>query len=234
MPEIDVVLAEKVAIACNILAMGGHNDLTLGHLSARNPGQSYMHMKPSGMGLDELSPQDVILIDMDGNMLAGKGKRHQEYPIHTEIYKMYPQVNCVIHSHPFFSIIISASKEPLRPINHDGVLFDDLPIFKETGALIKTPEQGREVAKCLRGRKAMLMTNHGVVVTGSTVEEATLHALFLEKASRLQVMASLMGEFAWSSPEEVQIKKEECYSPALMQSFWDYLVRKVRRGPSTL
>jgi len=79
----------------------------------------------------------------------------------------------------------------------------------------------------------MLMANHGVVVTGSAVEEATLNALFLEKASRIQVMASILGEFTWSSPEEVQIKKEECYNPALMQSFWDYLVRRLRSGVNT-
>ncbi len=234
MIEIDIRFAEKVAVACNILALGGHNDLTLGHLSARKPGDNYIYMKPSGMGLDEVTAPDVILLDPDGVQLFGNGKRHQEYPIHTEILKMYPQFNCVIHSHPFYSIIIGAGKEPLRPINHDGVLFVDLPVFNETGALIKTPEQGLEVASCLRGQKAMLMTNHGIVAAGSSIEEATLIALFLEKASRMQVMASLMGEYTWSSPDEVQIKKEQCYSPALMQSFWDYLERRVKRGASTL
>ncbi len=230
MHEIDVDFAEKIAIACNILAMEGHNELTLGHLSARKAGEKVICMKAGGMGLDEITARDVIMLDMEGNQLAGEGRRHQEYPIHTEIYRMYPQINCVIHSHPFYSIIIGAGKVPLRAINHDGVLFENLPVFKETGALIRTPEQGVEVAKCLGGQRAMLMTNHGVVATGSTIEEATLNAMFLEKAARMQVVASMVGDYSWSSSEEVHIKMEECYSPALMQSFWNYLVRKVRRG----
>lgn len=228
--RIDTDMAEKVAIACNILAMEGHNELTLGHLSAKKPDEKVIYMKAGGLGLDEITVGDVILLDMEGNQLAGGGRKHQEYPIHTEIYRMYPQINCVVHTHPFYSIIIGASKETLRPINHDGILFSDLPVFKETGALIRTPEQGVEVARCLRGKRAMLMINHGVVVTGQTIEEATLNATFLEKAARMQVTASMVGRYTWSSSREVKIKEEECYSPALMQSFWNYLVRKVRKN----
>lgn len=66
------------------------------------------------------------------------------------------QDNLFILREETYSIIIGAGKEPLRPINHDAVPFDDLPVFRETGALIRTPEQGRAVARCLRGQKAML------------------------------------------------------------------------------
>ena len=69
MVDLDDKLAEKVALSCNILDMGGHGNFTQGHVTAREPGQTYLHMKPRGLGLDEVTTRDIIVIDFDGNKL---------------------------------------------------------------------------------------------------------------------------------------------------------------------
>lgn len=230
MVEVDTVLAKKLALACNILAAGGHSDLTLGHVTARYPGQTYLHMKPAGLGLDEVMAEDIIVIDFEGNKLAGEGRRHSEYPIHTEIYKMYPQVNCVIHTHPFFATVLGSTGQSIKPVSHEGVLFANLPIFKETTELIRTPAQGQAVARCLNGHRALLLQNHGVVVVGTSIEEATVYALLLEKAAKVQVVASLLGGFDYSSAEETGRKADQIYHAANIQAFWDYWVRQLQRG----
>ena len=134
------------------------------------------------LGLEEIRPHDVITIDFDGNKLAGELPRHSEFPIHTEIYRQRADVQCVIHTHPPYATAFSAVDEPLRPVNHEGTLFaPTLPRFVQTSDLIVTPALGQAVARALAEHNALLLKNHGIVVVGSSVEEACVTALCWKK-----------------------------------------------------
>ncbi|RJX24196.1 MAG: class II aldolase/adducin family protein [Dethiobacter sp.] len=223
-------LARKVALACNILSLEGHGDITLGHVTAREQGSEYLYMKPKGIGLDEVTARDIIMINLDGKKIAGHRGLHSEYPIHTEICRVRPEINCVIHTHPPFSTALAASDRKLRPVSHEGVLFTNLPVFTETTELIVKPEQGKAIAEKLGRQKAMLMRNHGVVVVGESVEEAAIYAVLLEKAAKMQFYTELLGAYHWTSEIEVYRKKEQIYHPQNIKNFWNYFVRKVKRN----
>jgi len=223
-------LAQKVALACNILFLEGHGDITLGHVTAREKGSEYLYMKPKGMGLDEVMPEDIIIINLEGEIISGSNNRHSEYPIHTEIYRKRSEINCVIHTHPPFSTALAASDQKLRPVSHEGVLFQDIPVFTETTELIVKPEQGRAVAEKLGNQKAMLMRNHGIVVAGESVEEATVYAILLEKAAKMQFYTQLLAPYSWTPEEEALRKREQIYHAENILSFWDYFVRKVKKN----
>jgi L-fuculose-phosphate aldolase len=196
-------LKEIVAYSCNILAIEGHWDNILGHVSARIPGEEAILMKPHSYGFEEIRPYHLIVCDLDGNKIRGDYERHSEIFIHTEIYKARPDVNCVIHSHPPYATALGSLRQPLRTISHEGSIFyDSLPLFDYTTVLIRTPQLGQEVAKTLEGCRGVLMKNHGVTVVGVSVEVATLYAIFLEKAARIQLLAMASGEPSWSSDEE--------------------------------
>lgn len=225
MPTIDPDLAMRLSQSCRILAAAGHDNMTLGHVSAREPGRSHVHMKAHDLGLGEIKAKHVILIHLEGNLLEGTGRRHSEYPIHTEIYKAYPHINCVIHTHPFYSIIVGATDARIRLISHDACIFDDISVFKETSLLIQTPQLGQAVARSLQGHRALFMRNHGVVVVGESIQEATVYAVLLERAAKMQVMAAGFGTVHESSRHEVEGKQEQIYYPKNIESFWRYLVR---------
>ena len=70
------------------------------------------------------------------------------------------------------------------------------------------------------------MKNHGSTVVGETIEVATLYAIFLEKAARIQLMATASGEPSWTSDEESAIKYEQIYTPHRLESMWEYFVRR--------
>jgi len=210
--------------------MEGHGDITLGHVTAREHGSDYLYMKPKGLGLDEVTPRDIIVINLDGEKITGPRGRHSEYPIHTEIYRVRTEINCVIHTHPPFSTALAASDRKLRPVSHEGVLFTDLPVFTDTTELIVKPEQGKAIAEKLGGQKAMLMRNHGIVVAGESVEEATVYAILLEKAATMQFYAELLSAYHWTSEAEVFRKQEQIYHPQNIKNFWNYFVRKVKRN----
>ncbi len=224
-------LKEKVANSCNILAIEGHWDQILGHVTARIPGEQAFLMKPHSFGFEEIRPYHLIVCNFEGEKIKGDYERHSEVFIHSEIYKARPDVNCVVHSHPPFAIAFGSLRQPLRPISHEGVIFhDSLPLFDYTTALIRTPELGAKVAESLKNCRGLLMKNHGSTVVGESVEQATLYAIFLEKAARIQLSAMAAGEPTWSSDAEAKLKFEQIYHPQRLTAMWDYFVRRAKRA----
>lgn len=223
----------KVARACNILAMEGHIDTIYGHVSARTEGTEQVWMKPHTLGLEEVRPHDVLTIDLDGNKLTGDLPRHSEFPIHTEVYRRRPDVQCVVHTHPPYATAFSAVDAPLRPVNHEGALFvPTLPRFVQTTDLIVTKALGQAVAETLAGYNALLLKNHGIVVVGSSVEEACITAVLLEKAARMQLLARQYGEIEWTPEAEALQKKARIYHPESFEQMWAYFLRKLTRHGS--
>jgi L-fuculose-phosphate aldolase len=188
-------------------------------------------MKPHSFGFEEIRPQHIIVVDIDtGKKVDGKYERHSEVFIHTEIMKARADVNCVVHSHPPYAIAFGALGQKLRPISHEGNIFHQgLPTFDLTTALIRTPELGVEVAKSLGNYRGMLMKNHGSTVVGESIEVATLYAIFLEKAARIQLMATASGDPSWTNDEEAALKYEQIYTPHRLESMWDYFVRRAKK-----
>jgi L-fuculose-phosphate aldolase len=225
-------LEENLAYSCNILANEGHWDNILGHVSVRLPDEERILMKPHGFGFEEIRPKHLIVCDLEGNKLKGKYERHSEVFIHTEIYKARPDVHCVVHTHAPFATAFGSLKQPLRPISHEGSIFTNggLALFDYTTALIRTPDLGHELAKALGNARGALMKNHGLAVVGGSVQEATLYAVFLEKAARIQLLATASGEPSWSSDEEAKIKYEQIYTPHRLGSMWDYFVRRAKKA----
>ena len=223
-------LKEKVAYSCNILAIEGHWDQILGHVSARIPGEQAFLMKPHSFGFEEIRPYHVIVCNLEGEKIRGDYERHSEVFIHSEIYKARPDVNCVVHSHPPYATAFGSLRQPMRPISHEGVIFNDnLPLFDYTTALIRTPELGAKVAESLKDCRGVLMKNHGSTVVGESVEVATLYAVFLEKAARIQLAAMVAGEPTWSNDAEAKLKFEQIYHARRLGNMWDYFVRRAKR-----
>jgi len=223
-------LKETLAYSCNILAHEGHWDNILGHVSVRVPGKDRILMKPHSFGFEEIRPHHIIEVDFNGKKVVGKYERHSEVFIHTEIYKARPDVNCVVHSHPPYAVALGALRKPLRPVSHEGnIFYEGLPLFDYTTALIRTSELGVEVAQSLGKCRGLLMKNHGSTVVGESIEVATLYAVFLEKAARIQLLAMSAGDPTWTSDEESALKYEQIYTPHRLGSMWDYFVRRAKK-----
>lgn len=221
-----------VSLGCRILGAADQGDLIWGHVSARDPEGRGIWMKASGLGFEEVAPDDVVLVSWDGEVLAGAGRRHAEYPIHTEVMRARSDVGSVIHTHSPAAVALGALGVPLRPISHEANLFvpPDIARFTGTGDLVLTAELGRAVAAALGDRNACLMVNHGVVVAAPDVQTATVTAYLLDRACRMQLTAMAAGGWAtWSSPAESLAKREHCYPDPLLQGAWEYLVRRLER-----
>lgn len=227
----DDLLREQIAWSCRILALGGHGDYTLGHVSARSSDGSSVLMKPNGLGLEEVSPDDILTIDFDGTRLAGDGKVHLEYVLHTEIYRVRPDIRSVIHTHPPYATALGATDATLELLNHDAVLFrDGLAYFDDTAELIVNPAQGASVAAALGDKRVLVMRGHGVIVSGESVPWATYAALTLERVLRIQSIARSLGNLTPMSAEMADRVYPDKYRNEHVAAYWDYLMRKVRRA----
>ncbi len=221
-------LAAKVALACRIVLMEGQDDFSLGHISALDE-EGLIWMKPSGLGLEEVREEDIIALNLKGEVVKGARKPHNELPIHTEIYKVRPDVKCVIHTHPFHAIALSALEKPLAVLSHDGVsLAGEIAFFKETPDLITTEGEGRSLARCLGSKRVVLIKNHGVVVAAESVEAATCWALNLEKAARMQLLAGPHAQ-GIAFEKAVEMRKSFESVSGRYPGFFAYEVRKLER-----
>jgi L-fuculose-phosphate aldolase len=223
-------LRATVALGCRILGAEEQGDLVWGHVSARDPDGKGVWMKAATLGFEEVGQDDVLLVDQAGTVVEGTGRRHAEYPIHTEVMTARPDVGAVVHTHAPAAVAFASLDVPLRPISHEGTLFvpPDIARYTKTGDLILTAELGSDVAAAIADRNALLLVNHGIVSVGPDVPTAVMTALLLDRACRMQLTAMATGELRrWSSDAEALSKRDHCYSPELLRQAWDYLGRRL-------
>lgn len=230
--EESLKLRRELAYACRILAANGQNDTVYGHVTYREAGAQTFWMKPAAMGLDEITPETLIRLDLEGNVVEGQLPRHLEFPIHAEIFRARPDITCVIHTHPIYSIAFAATGQPLRAVSHEGAQFTppDVPRFTRTSDLIITRELGEAVASTMGESLACYLINHGIIVAANTIHRAVISAINLERASQVQLLASASSQsFSWTSDEEIAAKREKIFGEGAVRKVWEYYCRRV--GP---
>ena len=186
---------DQLIAAGRILDAYGQGDLTRGHVSLRVPGDpEHFLMKPHSFGFDEITRDNIVTCNLAGEKVGGGGRKHSEVFIHSEIYKVRPDVMSVIHVHPTHAVAFSATGRALLPISQPAVAFSDgLPTFTGSIDLIRSQAMGAAVAQALGPHKAVLMRNHGVAVVGALIEEATILSIMLENACQIQLLAEAAG-----------------------------------------
>jgi L-fuculose-phosphate aldolase len=223
-------LKDSLIAAGKVLVAKGQDDFTRGHISARLPDNpSLFLMKPHSIGLDEITRDNILTIGLDGEVVAGGSRRHSEVYIHSEIYKVRPDVNCVLHSHPTYATALSTTGRKLRPISQPGALFHNaLDRYTESMALIRSQAMGAGVAKALGLNRAVLMKNHGVAVATASIAETVVSAIMLENAAQIQMIAEAAGEIAPEFPAaDIDTLKGQLSKPDQFAVNFDYLVRRL-------
>ncbi len=214
-------IREEIACACRILALEGYADLTLGHVSARGPDGS-IWIKRKGISLDEVEQGDVVEADADDVEL------HLETVLHTAVYAVRPDVGAVVHGHPPYATALAATGAEFEVLTHDGVLFADGLGRFDAPDLIVDDEQGAAVAAALGSHRAALLRNHGVLVVGKDVAWAVLAAVTLERAARLQSIASTLGSLQPIPDRIAQELYPVKYQDRFVAEYWEAWLRRLR------
>lgn len=205
-------LKEKVATGCRILAKLGLADY-LGHVSARVPGTRYVLIKARGTDLGnllEMTPEGVIMVDLEANHVEGTYRAPAEAKLHTEVFKARPDVMGLVHTHQHLATAFGAAGKPILPMLGimSVVCAKPMPIFQSSLKIV-TAEQGAAVARVLGDALGCHLKNHGVLMTGKSVEEAVINAIWLEMQAKMTMLATMIGTPSPQTPEEVQLNIEQ-------------------------
>jgi L-fuculose-phosphate aldolase len=225
-------IKQQLIVAGKVLVGQGQDDFTRGHISFRLPDNPKLFfMKAHSIGLDEITMGNILTIDLEGNVVSGSARRHSEVYIHSEILKARADVNCVIHTHPIHSVALSATGRPLKCYSQPGALFyEALGVYADTINLIRSHALGAGVARALGQGRGVLLKNHGVVVTGASIEEAVIGTIMLENGAMVQLLAEAAGEVAPEFPRaDIEKLKHDVSRPEQFKINFDYLARRARR-----
>jgi ribulose-5-phosphate 4-epimerase/fuculose-1-phosphate aldolase len=222
---------QLLADAGRVLAHEGQGDYVAGHVSLRLPDQpDRFLMKPAGIGLEEMTGDNIITVDLDGNKVAGAAGRHNEVFIHSEVLRARPDCVAVVHTHAQYAVAFSSLDKPLLAVSNDGAFFaKGLPVFDETTELIITKSRGQGVARMLGQFGALLLRNHGIVTAAASMEEAVWLALKLNQACHMQLMAEWAGgPKLVGDPLQARTKGAYASRPDIHNGVFEYVLRRTR------
>lgn len=153
-----------------------------GNISCRtNDGK--IVITPSGIDKAFLTRNELVVLDMQGNVISGKNKPSMEYMMHVAVYNMREDINAVIHAHPHFSTIFSTSDVDIN-LNFTAEACKNI---KSIGIaqykMMGTMELAQEVANKIEENNVVLMKNHGVLTVGRDLLEAFYRMEVLEQAA---------------------------------------------------
>jgi L-fuculose-phosphate aldolase len=159
-----------------------------GNISVRS--NDKVLITPEGARFRNINPDEIIVSDESGK-IVGAGRPSIEFPMHIAIYQGYPEVKAVIHTHsPYATIWSSAGNALISKTVEGRFVLGEIPVasYAEPG----TPKLAEAVVEKLRGKKAVLLQNHGVVAVGSSLNEVFDLAETIEETAKIEILGSVL------------------------------------------
>ena len=180
--------------------------LTWGNASVFDREQNLIAIKPSGVPYDTMSPDDMVVLDMDGKILDGHWKPSSDSPTHLALYRAFPEIRSVVHTHSTYATAWAQSQRdiPIIGTTHADYFAGAVPC---TRSMTETEihgdyeaETGKVIIECFRSRKinpldipAVLVSNHGPLTWGKKIDDAVEHAVILEEIAKMAYLTSRLN-----------------------------------------
>lgn len=195
-------------IVCELHAELPHNNLvawTSGNISARDPDSNLVVIKPSGIKFPDLRPENMVVVNIDGQIVEGSYKASSDTASHCYIYRHMPNVNGIVHTHSRFATAFATHGRSIPCIT--TAMGDEFGGDIPCGgfALIGGQEIGQIVVETLQGSRspACLLQSHGVFTVGTTAEKAVKAAVMTEDNAAIAWASLLMGTPLTLAPNDI-------------------------------
>ncbi|AMO22721.1 class II aldolase/adducin family protein [Ramlibacter solisilvae] len=230
--------------ACyRLVDLYGMSDMMANHISVRVPGEESFLINPYGMMYEEITASSLIKVDLAGNIISKPdfgaldyGINQAGYVIHSAIHEARPEVGCVIHTHSWASMAVSALDCGLLPITQTAMRFLKVGYHEYQGVVLDEAEKASLVRDLGTG-EALILRNHGALVVGRTSGEAFNWTHRLELACRSQIAAMSCNTKLRDVPPHVLEQTWNNYQPGTRRPYglmeWAALLRKLDRIDSS-
>jgi len=205
-----------------------------GHISVRHPERPDRYFLSCSRSPELVVESDIMEFELDGTPVDDQGRRpYLERPIHGAIYEVRPDVMSVVHNHSHAVIPFGVTETPIKPLLHvAGRIGAEIPIwdisdkFGDTNLLVTDMAQGRDLANTLGDNAVALMRGHGCTVSGPSIAEAVLTAVYLQVNAAIQMDAMRLGTVKYLSPGEAELNTQANQHPVGAERAWEYLARR--------
>lgn len=177
---------------------------TWGNVSAIDRENNVVAIKPSGVEYDQLKPEDIVILDLDGNVVEGNLNPSSDTPTHLELYRSFPEITGVVHTHSPWATIWSQAGKPINPYGttHGDYFYGPIPCTRKM-----TPEEissnyelntGKVIVETFKGTNpahmpAVLVNSHGPFTWGTSAKNAVHNAVVLEELAKMAYYTEHLG-----------------------------------------
>lgn len=191
----DYTQAQKLALTCRILFDNGHDSGLAGQITARGEQPGTYLTQRLGLGFDEICAGNLLLVNADLEVLQGDGMPNPANRFHSWLYRVRPDVQCIIHTHAVHTAALSMLEVPLEISHMDNcVLYDDVAFLPNWPGVPVGNEEGELISRAIGSKRALLLAHHGLLIACSSIEEACILAIAFERAARMHLLAASAGK----------------------------------------
>jgi L-ribulose-5-phosphate 4-epimerase len=167
---------------------------TGGNISARDPESGLVVIKPSGVMYPDLTPDKMVILDLDGKVVEGRLKPSSDSATHLHVYRQRADVNGIVHTHSPFATAFAAVGKPIPPVL--TAICDEFGGEIPLGGFAPIGDEaiGMEIVRSIGNSPAILMQNHGVFAVGKSAKAAVKAAVMVEDVARTVFYAMQLGE----------------------------------------
>jgi len=164
---------------------------------------------PSGVAYDQLLPEDIVELDMEGKSVTGRLAPSSEWRLHKAIYCVRPEVNAVIHVHSTYATAVACTRQSVPAVHYHIALAGGSTVRCAEYATFGSSELSDNTVNALEGRKACLLANHGQIALGDSIGAALNMACEVEQLAKLYCLARLCGEPVLLDEHEIKVNVEK-------------------------
>ncbi|MEO7402186.1 MAG: aldolase, partial [Burkholderiales bacterium] len=184
---------QKLALAARILFAEGHGSGLAGQITVRQDAATFWTIA-FGFGFDEATASNSIRVDAAMKVHEGKGFPNPANRFHAWIYGARPEARAIVHTHAPWVNALSIVGEPLAVAHMDSTpLYNDVAYLKDWPGVPVADDEGRIISQAIGDKRAILLAHHGMLTLGTSIEEATMLAIFMERAAAMQMRARAVG-----------------------------------------
>jgi ribulose-5-phosphate 4-epimerase/fuculose-1-phosphate aldolase len=231
---LEVAVRIDLAAAYRLVALFGWDDLVFTHISARVPGpEHHFLINPYGWMFEEITASSLVKVDLQGNVVGESREMVNPagFTIHSAIHDARKDAGCVMHLHTVAGTAVSCQEAGLLPLNQTAMLLNGRVAYHDfEGVALNHDERPRLVAD-LGDKTAMILRNHGTLVTGRSVAEAFTTMYFLERSCEMQVAAQAGGalRIPHDDVQDVVEQQSQGLSVVADKLVWPGLLRRLDR-----
>lgn len=185
---------------------------TWGNVSGIDQESKLVVIKPSGVDYDTMKPEDMVVLDLDGKVVEGKYRPSSDTPTHLELYKAYPSIKGIVHTHSTYAVTFAQAGLEVPPLGttHADYFYGSIPCTralspdevqneyeKNTGKVIIETINEKDPMEA----PAIVVKNHGPFTWGNSPEQAVYHAVVLEEVCKMAYQTMTLNTTVNRAPQ---------------------------------